>query len=179
MKPLWNGKVLIPIKMNNITDFIEVPKTTLRDCREIFFWDITITGFLCCLIAVLEHFYFICLIVFIFGGLFRPCISTIITLRTPYRVEFTDGYVKVYYRSFWWGKIKTIPYKNVILQKELWHQKRKQSYSVSFFDKKKQILPSLTSMSHWDNEALDRLLNLAEQNGITVKVWDYPIRWGK
>ena len=90
--------------MNNMTNFIEVPKTTLRDCWEIFFFDVTITGFLCGLFFVLEHSLFICLIVFILNGLFIPCLSIFHTLRTPYRFEFKNGYVNAYYRFF--GKKK-------------------------------------------------------------------------
>lgn len=161
---------------------IEVLRTTLFDCRKILYFNIIIGGFLSVLFAVVSHLYLGCLIVFIMVALLDP--GFYINLRTPYRFEFKNGYVNVYFRFYGKRKVEAIPYECFVFVKKKWHQKGNQAYSVNYWDNRKKnyysfCMPTLSKMNHWDEEALDYLLSLADQNGVTIKNWDYPIRWGR
>ncbi len=168
--------------MNKTHDSIEVSKTTLFDCRKVFYNSILIGGVGCGLYAIISHLYFGCLVVFIVFGLLNP--GFYINLRTPYRFEFKDDSVRVCFRFYGKKRVETIPYDCFVFVKKNWHQKGNQNYSVNYWDNRKKnfysfCMPTLTTMNHWDEEALNYLLTLAEQNGVTIKNWDYPIRWGR
>ena len=161
---------------------IEVSKTTLFDCRKFLYFDTLIVGALCGFFAIISRLYLCSLLVFIILGVQRPGYLKI--LRTPYKFEFKNEYVIFYYRFLRKNRMKMIPYENFTFVKEQWHQKDTRGYSVSYLDNRKKnfysfFMPTLTKMKHWDEEALDYLLSLAEQNGVTIKNWDYPIRWGR
>ena len=161
---------------------IEVQRTTLSDCKKLFF-ETLLVGILCGLFAIEFRFYLGNLLVFIVLGLLRPGYLQI--LCSPYKFEFKDGLVRFCFWSFRGEeKEETIPYECFVFVKMNWHQKGNQAYSVNYWDNRKKnyysfCMPTLSKMNHWDEEALDYLLSLADQNGVTIKNWDYPIRWGR
>ena len=168
--------------MNKTTDSIEVSKTTLIDCKKAFIFVVSISGFASVLFAIMTHLYVCGFLIFILFGVLDPRIY--ILLRTPFRFDFKEGQVFIYYHFYGKTKIKKVPCERFVIIKEYWHKKPNNEYTVSYSDKKHPSfysfrMPGLSSTAHWDQEALDYLLYLAEKNGVTIKTWDYPIRWGK
>ena len=169
--------------MNKTPDSIEVSRTRLFDCRRVIYFNLSTIGLACVLYAITSHLSLRALVVFIIIGIIFGS-GSLIYLRTPYRFDFKNGNVIIYYRFYGKEKEKVIPYENFCFTKKLWHQNNDKGYSVSYLDIRKKTfyslcMPELTEMNHWDEEALDYLLSLAEKNGVTVNTWDYPIRWGR
>lgn len=168
--------------MNKTSNSIEVEKTKFFDCRKAMIDMAIIKGVLYGLFAIFTHYYLLGFILFLIGGIIHP--SYFINLRTPFRFEFINGFVLIYYRAFKKTKMKKVPFERFYFIKQYWHNKRNdQEYTVDYSDAKNKsfywiFMPSLHSWTHWDKDALDYLLYLAEQNGIAIKRWDYPIRWG-
>ncbi len=169
--------------MNKTIESIEVSKTTFIDCKKAFIFVVSVCGIASVLFAMITHLYVCGILLFLLFGVLDPEIYII--LRTPFRFDFKEGQVLIHYHYYGKTKIKTVPFERFVFVKEYWHRKKShQDYTVSYYDTKHPDfytfrMPNLNSISHWDQEALDYLLLLAEKNGVTIKTWDYPIRWGK
>lgn len=168
--------------MNKTSNSIEVEKTRFFDCRKAMLYNLVSSGILFGLFAATSHYYLVFLVLFLLVGVLHP--SYFINLRTPFRFEFDEGNVLVYYQSFKKVKTKIVPFERFVFVKQDWHKKKNdQKYTVSYSDLKHKnyywlFMPPLHSWTHWDDEALDYLLDLAEKSGVSIKTWDYPIRWG-
>lgn len=126
---------------------IEVLRTTLFDCRKILYFNIIIGGFLSVLFAVISHLYLGCLIVFIMVALLDP--GFYINLRTPYRFEFKNGYVNVYFRFYGKRKVEAIPYECFVFVKKNGTKKViKHIVSIIGTTERKIIIPFVCQLCH-------------------------------
>ena len=123
--------------MNKTSTSIEVERTKFFDCRKVMI-DMAITkGVLFGVFAILTHYYLLCFFLFLIGGILHP--SYFINLRTPFRFEFLDGFVLVYYRVFNKTNVKKVPIERFYFVKQYWPPKKNdQEYTVDYCDIKKK-----------------------------------------